>query len=77
MEFSLRRDGIAGVCGVCGERGLTGESELDTEAGATMPGTLASCLLDVLDDRCICIEDDVMDSVNWWLASFMRWNLES
>jgi hypothetical protein len=52
MEFSLRRDGMAGVCGVCGDRGLPGEEEIDMEAGLTMLGTLASWRLDELDERC-------------------------
>lgn len=52
IEFSLSRDGMAGVWGVCGDKGLPGEDEMDMEAGFTMLGTLASCLLDELDDRC-------------------------
>jgi hypothetical protein len=76
MEFSLSREGIAGVCGVCGESGLLGDDEADMDAGLTMLGTLASCRLDELDDRCRCI-DEVIDSVRALLASRIRWNLDS
>jgi hypothetical protein len=55
---------------------LLGDDDAETEAGATIPGTLASCRLDELDDRCICIED-VMDSVNALFESFIIWNLDS
>ena len=76
MEFSLSRDGIAGVWGVCGECGLLGDDEADTDAGATIPGTLVSCRLDELDDRCICM-DDVIDSVKALFDSLIMWNLDS
>lgn len=71
IEFSLRRDGMAGVCGVWGDTGLPGDEEADMEAGATMPGTLVNCLLEELDDRCICT-DEVMDSVRALLESLIR-----
>jgi hypothetical protein len=40
------------------------------DAGATIPGTLVSCRLEELDDRCICT-DDVIDSVRALLESFI------
>src|SRR3569833_1710116 len=73
MEFSLRREGMAGVCGVCGERGLLGDDDADMEAGVTMPGTLVSCRLDEVDDRCT---DEFIDSVKAMLESFISWNLD-
>src|SRR4051794_38318858 len=76
IEFSLSRDGMAGVCGVCGESGFPGLDDVDIEAGCTMPGTLVSWRLDELDDRCICIAE-AMDSVSTWFDSFIWWNLES
>lgn len=76
MEFSLRRDGMAGVCGVCGDKGLLGEEEADIEAGFTMLGTLASCRLEELDDRCRCT-DEVIESVRTLLDSRISANLES
>jgi hypothetical protein len=76
MEFSLNRDGIAGVCGVCGDKGfMPGDEEVDIEAG-TMLGTLASCRLDELDDRGNCMEE-VIDSVKALLDSRISANLES
>ena len=50
IEFSLKRDGMAGVCGVCGESGLPGDDDADTDAGLTIAGTFASWRLDVLED---------------------------
>jgi len=76
IEFSLRRDGMAGVWGVCGESGLPGEDDADMDAGFTMLGTFANCRLDALDERCICT-DEVIDSVSTLLASRICWNLES
>lgn len=55
---------------------MPGEDETDTDAGAAMLGTLDSCRLDELEERCICI-DEVIESVSAWFDSFMRWNLES
>jgi len=49
---------------------LPGDVDVDTEAGATMPGTLVSCLLDELDERCICI-DDVIESPKALLDSLI------
>jgi hypothetical protein len=43
IEFSLSRDGMAGVCGVCGESGFPGDEETDMDVpGATIPGTLVN-----------------------------------
>jgi hypothetical protein len=75
VEFSLRRDGTAGVCGVWGDRGLLGDEDADIEAGLTMPGTLASWRLELLDERCSC--DEAMESDKTTLDSSMPWNLES
>lgn len=70
IEFSLNLDGIAGVCGVCGEIGFPGEDDAETDAAATMPGTLVNCRLDELEERFICT-DDVMDSVKALFDSFI------
>ena len=74
IEFSLRRDGMAGVCGEIGFPGDDDDGEAD--AGAIMPGTLVNCRLDELDDLCNCM-DEVMDSVRAWFDSFIMWNLDS
>jgi hypothetical protein len=62
MEFALNREGMAGVWGVCGETGLPGDEDADIEVAATIGGTLESCRLDELDDRCIIVDEDI-DSV--------------
>jgi hypothetical protein len=54
---------MAGVWGVCGETGFPGDDEADIDVAATMGGTLDSCRLDELDDRCNIVEEDI-DSVN-------------
>jgi hypothetical protein len=41
---------------------LPGEEDTDIEVAATIGGTLESCLLEELDDRCNIVEED-MDSV--------------
>jgi hypothetical protein len=41
-----------------------------------MPGTLVNCLLEELEDRCICT-DEVIESVRVLLDSFIWWNLDS
>jgi len=51
------------VCGVCGDTGFPGEDETDIEVAATIGGTLDSCLLDELEDRCNIVDDDI-DSVS-------------
>jgi hypothetical protein len=61
---------------VCGDRGLPGDDEADNEAGATIPGTLVSCRLDELEERCICTEE-VIESVRALFDSFIIWNLDS
>lgn len=70
IEFSLSLDGIAGVCGVCGEIGFPGDDDADTDAAATIPGTLVNCRLEELEERFICT-DDVIDSVRALLDSFI------
>jgi hypothetical protein len=55
---------------VCGDSGFPGDDEADNDAGATIPGTLVSCLLDELDDRCICMDEEI-DSVSWLFDSFI------
>ena len=55
---------------------MPGEDDADNDAGATIPGTLVSCLLDELDERCNCI-DEVIESVRALFDSFMPWNLDS
>jgi hypothetical protein len=66
--LALSLDGIAGVCGVCGEIGFPGEEDADIEVAATIGGTLESCLLDELDERCNNRDED-MDSVKALLDS--------
>lgn len=68
MEFSLSREGIAGVWGVWGDMGLPGDDEMDIEAGLTMLGTLVNWRLEELDERCSWIEE-VIDSVRTLLVS--------
>jgi hypothetical protein len=55
---------------VCGECGFPGDEEADMDAGGSIPGTLASCLLEELDERCICMEE-VIDSVRALLDSLI------
>lgn len=57
--FELRRDGIAGVCGVWGEIGFPGDEAVEMDVPAAIGGTPESCLLDELDERCICTDDDI------------------
>ena len=65
---------MAGVCGVCGDMGFPGDEDVEREVAATMGGTLASCLLEELDDRCISCEDEI-DSDKAALESRILWNL--
>lgn len=53
---------MAGVCGVCGDTGFPGEDDADIEVAATIGGTLDSCLLEELDERCNIVDEDI-DSV--------------
>jgi hypothetical protein len=76
IELALRRDGIAGVWGVCGEIGLPGDDDVDMDVAATIGGTLDSCRLDELDDRCRKFDEDI-DSVSALLDSRIDWNFES
>ena len=69
--LALKREGIAGVCGVCGEMGLPGEEDVEIEVPATIGGTLESCLLEELDDRC-SIKDEDIDSDSAAFESLMR-----
>lgn len=75
MLGALRRDGIAGVWGVLGDIRSPGEDEFDIDVPDTMGGTLESCRLDELEDRC-SISDDDMESVRAMLESRIRWNLD-
>jgi len=68
IEFALRRDGIAGVWGVCGEIGFPGDEDADIELAATIGGTLDSCRLEELDERCSMVDEDI-DSVKVLLDS--------
>lgn len=67
---------MAGVCGVCGDTGFPGEDDTDMEVAATIGGTLDSCLLEELDERCNIVDDDI-DSVKALCDSRIDWNLES
>jgi hypothetical protein len=53
---------MAGVWGVWGETGFPGDDDVDIEVAATIGGTLESCRLDEVDDRCNSVDDDI-DSV--------------
>jgi hypothetical protein len=61
---------------VCGEIGFPGEDDTDIELAATIGGTLDSCRLDELEDRCKSVDDDI-DSVRALLDSRINWNFES
>lgn len=76
MEFALSLDGMAGVWGVCGDIGFPGDDDADIEVAATMAGTLESCRLDELNDRCNSVDEDI-DSVNAWFDSLIVWNFKS
>ena len=76
VRLSLRREGTAGVCGVCGEMGLPGEEAVETEVPCTMGGTLESCLLEELEERCRSIEE-FNESDSWVFESRMPLNLDS
>ena len=73
-ELALKREGIAGVCGVCGEIGFPGDDDVEIDVAATMGGTLDSCRLEEVDDRCKSI-DEVNDSVRMLCDSRIDWNL--
>lgn len=72
--FALNREGMAGVWGVCGEIGFPGDDSVEIDVPATMGGTLESCLLDELDERCKRSEDDI-ESDKAAFESLIRWNL--
>lgn len=55
---------------------MPGEEDVDIEVAVTIGGTLDSCRLDELDDRCNIVDDD-MDSVKALLDSLIDWNRES
>lgn len=75
MLLALSLEGIAGVWGVCGEIGLPGDEEVDMDVPAIIGGTLESCRLEELDERCSNIEED-MESDNAAFESRIRWNLD-
>lgn len=62
--------------GVCGDTGFPGDDDADIDVAATIGGTLDSCRLDELEDRCNKVEDDI-DSVKALLESRIDWNFES
>jgi hypothetical protein len=71
--FELRRDRMAGVCGVWGEMGFPGDDAVEIEVPEIIGGTPESCLLEEVDERCKCIDDDI-ESESAALESLMRWN---
>ena len=71
MLLELRREGIAGVWGVWGEIGFPGDDEVDVEVPPIIGGTLGSCLLEDVDDRCRSRDDD-MESESAVFESFIR-----
>jgi hypothetical protein len=56
--FALSRDGIAGVWGVWGETGFPGDDDVEADVAATIGGTLESCRLEELEERCSDIDID-------------------
>lgn len=70
--FELKRDRMAGVCGVCGEIGFPGDEAVEIDVPATIGGTPDSCLLEDVDERCRCIDDDI-ESERAAFESRMRW----
>lgn len=70
--FELSRDRMAGVCGVCGDIGLPGEDAVEIDVPATIGGTPDNCLLEEVDERCRCIDDDI-ESERAAFESRMRW----
>lgn len=74
MLLALSLDGIAGVWGVWGEIGFPGEEEVEMDVPATIGGTLDSCRLLELDERCNNIDEDI-ESDNAALESLIDWNL--
>lgn len=72
--LALNLDGIVGVWGVWGEIGLPGDGDVDIDVPATIAGTLDSCRLEVLDDRCSMSEEDI-DSERSLLVSLILWYL--
>jgi hypothetical protein len=71
MLFALSRDGMAGVCGVWGEMGLPGDEDVEAEVAATIGGTLESCLLEELEERC---NDMDIESDRAAFESRILWN---
>ncbi len=69
--LALNLEGIAGVCGVWGEIGFPGDEEVEIEVPATIGGTLESCRLEELEERCKRSDDD-MESDKAALESLMR-----
>jgi hypothetical protein len=56
---------------VWGEVGLPGEDDVEAEVAATIGGTLESCRLEEVDDRCSINEEDI-ESDKAALESRMR-----
>lgn len=69
--LELRRDRIAGVCGVWGDIGFPGDEAVEMDVPATMGGTPDNCLLEDVDERCRCIDDEI-DSESAALESRIR-----
>lgn len=57
--FELKRDRMAGVCGVCGDIGLPGDEAVEIDVPATIGGTPDNCLLEDMEERCRCMDDDI------------------
>lgn len=56
-----------------GEIGFPGEDDVERDVPATMGGTLESCLLEDIEDRWRCRDEDI-ESDNAAFESLMRWN---
>lgn len=61
------------MCGVWGEIGFPGDEAVEIEVPEIIGGTPDSCLLEDVDERCKCIDDDI-ESDRTALESRMRWN---
>lgn len=60
--FELKRERIAGVWGVWGvwgDIGFPGEEAVEMDVPATIGGTPDSCLLEEMEERCMCIDCDI------------------
>lgn len=56
-----------------GEIGFPGDEAVEMEVPAAIGGIPESCLLDELDERCICTDEDI-ESDSAAFESRIRWN---